>query len=256
MARYYDRLAPVYGEGEYFRTRRLTALAAVAAELERARRVLDLGCGNGAYLAELAARESIATAVGADLSAAMLAAARRRLGHRVELVQAAATAVPFGPGSFDVVLMSHVLQLVADVDACAAEVSRVLAPGGHLIATVGFGGLRGTLGRLLTPEDMADFAPLLRPDLRPPAAENEQERMMAACRKAGLEPELRAAEFSVSGAAIEEWVRLRWLSIADGPTRERAEHRLEQVRPQLARVLLPFAEELIVARKPGTVRAG
>lgn len=249
MAHYYDRLASVYGDGEYFRVRRLAALAAVAAELDGARRVLDLGCGNGAYLAELTARESIETAVGADLSPEMLAAARRRLGTRVELVQANATALPFHPGSFDLVLMSHVLQLVPDLDACTAEVARVLAHGGYLTATVGFGGLRGTLSRLLAPQEIADFVPLLGPDLRPPSPHHEQERMIAACRDAGLQPELRSAELSVSGAALEEWVRLRWLSIAGEQSRARAEHRLEQVRSRIAGVFFPFTEDLIVARK-------
>jgi SAM-dependent methyltransferase len=254
VAAYYDRLASVYGDGEYFRTRRLAALAAVAAELDRARRVLDLGCGNGAYLAELAARASIETAVGGDLSPQMLAAARRRLGKRVDLVRADATTLPFRPGSLDVVLMSHVLQLVPDLNACAAEVARVLAHGGYLIATVGFGGLRGMLSRLLTPQEIADFVALLGPDLRPPSPQHEQERMIAACRDAGLQPELRSADLSVSGAAIEEWVRLRWLTIADDDlSRARAEHRLEEVRSRIAGVFFPFTEELIVARKPTRV---
>jgi len=253
VAAYYDRLAPVYGEGEYFRTRRMVALAAVAAEIDGARRVLDLGCGNGTYLAELIARESVATAVGADLSSEMLAAARRRLGARVELVQSNAAALAFRPESFDVVLMSHVLQLVSDLDACTADVARVLTHGGHLIATVGFGGLRGTLGRLLEPEEITDFLPLLGPDLRPPSPHHEQERMMSACRAAGLQPELRSAQLSVTGAALEEWVRLRWLSIAGEQSRARAEHRLEQVRSRIAGVSFPFTEDLIVARKPPKV---
>jgi len=248
VAAYYDRLAPVYGDGEYFRTRRLTALAAVEAEIDSARTLLDLGCGNGAYLAELVARQPM-KAVGADLSPEMLAAAHKRLGDRAALVRADAMMLPFRPGCFDVVFMSHVLQLVSDVDACAAEVARILAHGAHLIATVGFGGLRGTLSRLLEPEEMSDLDPLLGPDMRPPSAQHEQERMIAACRNAGLEPELRSAEFSVSGSALEEWVHIRWLSIADQASRARAERRLEQVRPRVAAMTFPFVEKLIVARK-------
>ena len=40
--------------------------------------VADIGCGNGAYLAELARRRHTGPVVGVDLSAGMLAAARRR----------------------------------------------------------------------------------------------------------------------------------------------------------------------------------
>ena len=248
IAAYYDRLAPVYGEGEYFRTRRLTALAAAAAEIESARTWLDLGCGNGAYLAELAARKPM-KAVGADLSPEMLGAAHKRLGDRAALVRADAMMLPFRSGCFDVVFMSHVLQLVSDVDVCATEVARLLTRGGHLIATVGFGGLRSTLKRFLVPEEMSDLDPLLGPDLRSPAEQHEQERMLAACRRAGLQPEVRSAEFSVSGVALEEWIRVRWLSIAAEPSRARAERRLEAVRPRVAAMTFPFVEDLIVARK-------
>jgi SAM-dependent methyltransferase len=50
--------------------------------------IADIGCGNGAYLAELARREFGGRVVGADLSFGMLRAARGRAGaasHRVRL---------------------------------------------------------------------------------------------------------------------------------------------------------------------------
>ena len=47
VAAYYDRLAPVYGAGAYFQARRRAVLAAIRSDIAAARRLLDLGCGNG-----------------------------------------------------------------------------------------------------------------------------------------------------------------------------------------------------------------
>ena len=88
---YYDRLAPVYGDGEYFRARRAAVLTALSAEIAGVRAVLDLGCGNGAYLTELfRARNAAARPVGVDLSPHMLQATRQRLGEHLPLVRAVA----------------------------------------------------------------------------------------------------------------------------------------------------------------------
>jgi SAM-dependent methyltransferase len=90
-------------------------------------RVLDVGCGNGAYLAELRAR-GIA-AVGCDLSPGMLASA----SAHPALVNADVTALPFRPHSYDVVLAPHMLYHVADRAAAASEMRRVLRPGGTCV---------------------------------------------------------------------------------------------------------------------------
>ena len=123
VAAYYDRLAPSYGEGELFAARRAAVLTAIAAEVENARAILDLGCGNGTYLAEFAVRVPAALVVGADLSPAMLSAARARIGAPTTVVRTDAIALPFRSARFDLVFMSHVLQLVHDVGRCIAEVA-------------------------------------------------------------------------------------------------------------------------------------
>ncbi|HKE75104.1 MAG TPA: class I SAM-dependent methyltransferase, partial [Acidimicrobiales bacterium] len=91
-------------------------------------RVLDVGCGNGMYLAEL--RRRGIDAVGCDLSPGMLAAAAP---HRA-LVNTDVTALPFAPAAFDVVLAPHMLYHVGDRTAAARELRRVLAPGGRCVA--------------------------------------------------------------------------------------------------------------------------
>ena len=97
-----------------------------------ARRILDVGCGDGALLALFPGRE----VVGLDQSAAELAAARRRLGPDAELVDGSAQALPFADGSFDAVVCHMALMLMEDVPTVVAELARVLAPGGVLALLV------------------------------------------------------------------------------------------------------------------------
>jgi SAM-dependent methyltransferase len=90
-------------------------------------RVLDAGCGNGAYLRALAARK--VQAAGCDLSTGML----RATGHHA-VVTADVTALPTRDGAFDLVLAVHMLYHVPDREAALRELRRVLAPGGTCIA--------------------------------------------------------------------------------------------------------------------------
>lgn len=90
-------------------------------------RIIDVGCGNGAYLGALRRRGM--TAVGVDISIGMLCAAR----PDPRLVNADATALPFPDNSFGVVLAPHMLYHVANRDVAIAEMRRVLEPSGVCI---------------------------------------------------------------------------------------------------------------------------
>lgn len=97
------------------------------------RRVLDLGCGSGRWLLQLAARKP-RQLVGCDFVAGMLLrAGEERQRHQAALVQAGALALPFRAASFDLVVSGLVLGHVADLAGAIAEIGRVLAPGGHAL---------------------------------------------------------------------------------------------------------------------------
>ncbi len=96
-------------------------------------RILDLGCGTGRFTAPLAIRFA-ARVCGLDLSEKMLSVARQTLGDSgATLVRAAAEAIPFSGGVFDVVFVSMVLHHIRSSAGAVAEMRRVLKTGGRLI---------------------------------------------------------------------------------------------------------------------------
>jgi len=123
----------------FHRRRLVVDLAARAAP--RARHVLDAGCGQGELLAELAARLSAAQIAGADVSARSVADSRAK-SPGTDLFVLDLAAADFEAqqrerlGRYDLVVCSEVLEHIADDEAAAARLVRLLAPGGHLVATV------------------------------------------------------------------------------------------------------------------------
>lgn len=94
--------------------------------------VLDVGCGAGLAVAELAARG--VRAVGLDLDPRMLAAAELR--HPTgEFRRGDAHAPPFADGSFGGYRADKLLHESADPAAVVAEARRVLRPGGRIVLT-------------------------------------------------------------------------------------------------------------------------
>jgi len=100
---------------------------------ERPLQILDAGCGTGGML-DLFTSWPDAEVTGADLASEALQFSRRR-GHR-RLVGADLTLLPFRSGTFDVVTALDVVEHVPDDARALSEVSRVLRPGGILVASV------------------------------------------------------------------------------------------------------------------------
>jgi len=103
--------------------------------------ILEVGCGTGRNLLELARRFPQAQITGVDLSATMLDLARKKtvpFGPRVQLLHQAYTAPLSDPPGYDLVLLSYALSMFnPGYDTALAAAGRDLVPGGQ-IAVVDF----------------------------------------------------------------------------------------------------------------------
>jgi SAM-dependent methyltransferase len=110
-------------------------------------RILDLGCGDGALTAKLAALGC--DVVGVDASAAQVEAARK-LGLDARVADG--EKLGFGP-EFDAVFTNATLHWLRDHDAALDGAWRALKPGGRLVGECGGAGcvarIREALGRAL-----------------------------------------------------------------------------------------------------------
>jgi ubiquinone/menaquinone biosynthesis C-methylase UbiE len=101
----------------------------------KGKRILDAGCGHGPLMVAL--RDRGALVAGFDLSPAMIAIARDRLGSNSDIRVADLCApFPYGDDEFDVVTCSLALHYVQDWAPTLAEVRRVLKPGGRLVVSI------------------------------------------------------------------------------------------------------------------------
>lgn len=100
-------------------------------ELRDGARVGDLGCGSGAFTELL--RQAGYKAVGVDISPKLIALGRNKYPG-LELVEGDVENLPFETASFDGLLLSGIVHHFPDPRRFAAEVFRVLRPGGRFMA--------------------------------------------------------------------------------------------------------------------------
>jgi ubiquinone/menaquinone biosynthesis C-methylase UbiE len=105
-------------------------------EIRAGTRVLEVGCGNGWVLREIARRVGPGgQAVGLDASTELLAIAKSQADQEeiiVDLRHGDARNLPFGEGDFDVALAPLLLLHVPDGDEIIPELIRVVRPGGRV----------------------------------------------------------------------------------------------------------------------------
>jgi ubiquinone/menaquinone biosynthesis C-methylase UbiE len=127
------QLEALYSTRDVLRRRRLVHEGLGARSGER---IVDVGCGPGFYVEELAEQVGDeGSVVGVDPSAPMLEVAAGRTAARsnVAFHQGDAAALPLPDGGCDAALCVQVLEYVEDVTAALRELRRVVRPGGRVL---------------------------------------------------------------------------------------------------------------------------
>ncbi|MCM6778147.1 methyltransferase domain-containing protein [Nocardia sp. CDC159] len=161
--------------------RGLIEAAVAAAEVGAGQAAADIGFGGGVGLSLLLDRVGAqGTVYGVEISPDMLARARSRLAPeigtaRLRLLAGSLADLPLADAALDAVITVNTLYFVSDLGPVAAELARVLRPGGRAVIGIG------------DPADMARM-PFTRSgfQLRPP------DSIAAALERAGLTVEQRA----------------------------------------------------------------
>jgi SAM-dependent methyltransferase len=108
-----------------------------AAAIGTGEQVLDIGCGTGQTTRDAARRAPAGGALGVDLSAEMIALARRLAAAdglpNARFKQADAQIYPFGEGSFDVAISRTGAMFFGDPPAAFANIARALRHQGRLV---------------------------------------------------------------------------------------------------------------------------
>lgn len=125
--RFYDRIAFMYPLINYFLKAQRTALIE-AVNSTYPGTLLEIGVGDGVHL-PLYANHKI---TGIDISEGMLQKAQRFKTANVELLLMDGEDLSFPDGSFNYVVMSHVLAVSKNPEVLLDEVYRVMKPGGKL----------------------------------------------------------------------------------------------------------------------------
>ncbi len=111
------------------------ALTSLAAGQVFGGRVLNAGCGEGGYCRWLESMPAVTRIDNIDVVVPPeFLVWHRDPRHHVQV--GSLTALPYADGSFDAALCTEVIEHIADHEVAAAELARVLKPGGVLIASV------------------------------------------------------------------------------------------------------------------------
>lgn len=130
VAAAFDQRAATYDDNALHRD--LADAVARFAPAAGVRTVLDAATGTGLVLRAIAARDSRARLIGADISAGMLEVARAALPTG-QFLKASADRLPLRDCSVDLVTCVTAMHLMAEPGAVFAEFARVLAAGGRLV---------------------------------------------------------------------------------------------------------------------------
>ena len=200
--------------------------------------VLDVACGTGN--ATIPAAVAGARPTGLDITPELLERARWRAaeaGLEIEWIEGDAEALPFNDGSLDVVLSTFGCMFAPDHRKAAAEIARVVRPGGRIgiAAWTPDGGIGRFFGAL------SEFAPPPPPGFQPPPLWGSREHVTGLFAGTGVDLRFEESavhfEFESAEAAAEEYsakfgpiVMLRQMLEPDGRWEEARAALLEYYR--------------------------
>ena len=140
-----------------------------AARIEPGERVLDVACGTGNAALAAAARGAAVTGLdGAPRLLEVAADRAREAGVHAEWIHGdAGAALPFADGAFDAALSVFGVIFASDAPRAAAELDRVVRPGGRIVLTAWVD--RGPLAAVMKASmaAAAEFAPAGAPPAPP-----------------------------------------------------------------------------------------
>jgi SAM-dependent methyltransferase len=135
-AKLYDELYRVEQTHWWFQARRHIVWSLVRRYVDAPTtgrlRICELGCGTGGNLAPVADQHDV---IGVECSPQAIEYAQSRLGNRV-IRGSLPDDVPLPSNSFDVVLLTDVLEHIEDDAASVRTALQLLRPGGIVVATV------------------------------------------------------------------------------------------------------------------------
>jgi SAM-dependent methyltransferase len=177
--------------------------AVEAAAIGTGDRVLDVACGTGN--ATIPAAQAGAEATGLDLTPSLLEAGRaeaKEAGVEIEWVEGDAEQLPFEDGSFDAVISVFGCMFAPDQSRTAAEIARVLKPGGRI-------GIcswtpEGNVGKMFT--GVAGHMPPPPEGFQPPLLWGTPEHVTSLFEPTGVKPEFERDEVVFEAASAEEFL--------------------------------------------------
>ncbi|MGD1939195.1 MAG: class I SAM-dependent methyltransferase [Cyanophyceae cyanobacterium] len=134
---YYDNIADIYDQSRWLNEAIASEVTDFILKLVKANSetcFLEPGVGTGLNILPLAKRGYAVT--GIDISSEMLSQLRQKVGNQapnLTLIQGDASTLPLSDASFDVVLVVHMSHVVSSLEIFAAEIHRVLKPGGSFL---------------------------------------------------------------------------------------------------------------------------